>query len=34
MELTLEAKKAFFGALVVLLVVHNSFKNLTYGGIY
>ena len=27
-ELTFEAKKAFFGTLVVLLVVHNSFKNL------
>ena len=27
-ELTFEAKKAFFRTLVVLLVVHNSFKNL------
>ena len=33
MELTLKAKKAFFRTLVVLLVVHNSFKNLAYGGI-
>ena len=28
MELTFEAKKAFFETLVVLLMVHNSFKNL------
>jgi len=28
-KLTFKAKKAFFGTLVVLLVVHNSFKNLT-----
>ena len=34
MELTFEAKKVFFGILVVLLVVNNSFKNLAYGGIY
>jgi len=32
-ELTFEAKKAFFGTLVVLLVVHNSFKNLAWRGI-
>jgi len=34
MELTFEAKKDFFRALVILFVVHNSFENLTKGGIY
>jgi len=33
MEFTFEAKKAFFGTLVVLLMVHNSLKNLALGGI-
>ena len=32
-ELTFEAKKAFFGTLVVLLVVHNFFRELAYGDI-
>ena len=31
-ELTFEAKKAFFGTLVALLVVYSSFKNLAQAS--